>query len=509
MSLQDRINKREIHTKRKMTIRSQITRLFVLLTIVVVLLCWIINSTCLERYYLWNKQKNLYEAYESFNQAATEGILSTKEYDIEWQKICGKYNISAIVLDADSQSIKCSSDQPDMLMRQLMDYLFNSAGHNEELGMRIIEETENLTLQMTRDPFIKTEYIELWGVLDNGNVFLMRSAVEGIKDSVEISNRFLIYAGLIAIVVGTLMVHALSKTISRPILDLAEISDKMKKLDFEAKYVGNGTAEIDVLGNNINELSHTLEGTISELKTANNELQRDIEQKEKIDEMRREFLSNVSHELKTPIALIQGYAEGLLDDIHEDSENKEFYCTVIMDEANRMNMMVKKLTTLNQLESGNDKVMMERFDLVAMVNNCVQSASILLKQKNALVKIENYPPMYVWADEFKIEEVFMNFLSNALNHLGGERIIDIRLSRNEQIVRLTVFNTGEAIEEESLPYLWDKFYKVDKARTREYGGSGIGLSIVKAIMESHHQKYGVNNYENGVEFWIELNAAEK
>lgn len=491
-----------------MTIRVQVTLLFIPLTILVILLCWIINSTCLEKYYLWNKEKNLYEAYNSFNIAATEGILNTEDYDIEWQRICGKYNISAIILDSDSKSIKCSSNEVDMLMHQLMDYLFNPIGSMARPGVSVIEETEKHTLQITQDPRIKTEYLELWGVLDNGNIFLMRSAVESIKDSVQISNRFLIYAGVIAVIMGTGLIHILSKTISKPILELADISDKMKRLDFNAKYTGNGTAEIDTLGNNINELSYALEGTISELKTANNELQRDIEKKEKIDEMRREFLSNVSHELKTPIALIQGYAEGLKEGINDDEESREFYCNVIMDEATRMNAMVKKLMTLNQLEFGNDKIVLERFDIVAVVNNLIQSASILIKQKNALVKIEDYKPIYVWADEFKIEEVFMNYFSNALNHLDGDRIINIRFVEMDDKIRLSVFNTGEPIAEEALPYLWDKFYKVDKARTREYGGSGIGLSIVKAIMESHHQNYGVNNYENGVEFWIELNASE-
>jgi len=486
----------------------QVTLLCIALTVLVVVLCWVINSTCLERYYLWNKEKNLYEAYKSFNTAAVEGVLDTEEYDIEWQKICGKYNISAIILDADSKSIKCSSNEVDMLMRQLMEYLFKPSGSVWEPGAQIIEETEKMTLQITKDPRIKTEYLELWGVLDNGNLFLMRSAMESIKDSVEISNQFLAYAGLIAIVIGTCFVHFLSKTISRPILELAEISDKMKGLDFDVKYRGNGTAEIDTLGKNINELSQTLEITISELKTANNELQRDIEKKEKIDEMRREFLSNVSHELKTPIALIQGYAEGLKEGIHDDEESKEFYCSVIMDEAAKMNTMVKKLMTLNQLEFGNDPIVMERFDLVALINNCLQSASILIRQKDALVKIEDYQPIYVWADEFKIEEVFLNYLSNALNHLDGERLINIRLDENEDKIRLSVFNTGEPIADEALPYLWDKFYKADKARTREYGGSGIGLSIVKAIMESHHQNYGVNNFENGVEFWVELSASE-
>lgn len=223
--------------------------------------------------------------------------------------------------------------------------------------------------------------------------------------------------------------------------------------------------------------------------------------------MRKEFLANVSHELKTPIALIQGYAEGLQEGINDDPESRAYYCDVIVDEASRMNQMVKKLLTLNQLEFGNDMVAMERFDITALVCNYLQSAELLAKQNQIDVQMEETPSYYVWGDEFKIEEVLMNYFSNALNHCSGERIIEVIITPIEERIRVTVFNTGDQIPQESLSQIWEKFYKVDKARTREYGGSGVGLSIVKAIMESMHQNYGVTNYENGVALWFELERA--
>ena len=251
-------------------------------------------------------------------------------------------------------------------------------------------------------------------------------------------------------------------------------------------------------------MSENLEEKISELKTANNELQKDIEKKIQIDEMRKEFLSNVSHELKTPIALIQGYAEGLYDNINDDSESREFYCEVIMDEADKMNKMVKKLLTLNQIEFGNNQVNFEHFDIVQVVRTVINSATLLAKQKEAQIEIDDYPQIYVWADEYMIEEVVTNYVSNAINHVDGEKKIKVSLKKTDKVVRVSVFNTGKCIPEEELDKIWIKFYKVDKARTREYGGSGIGLSIVKAIMESMNQKCGVLNHEDGVEFWFEL-----
>ena len=281
----------------------------------------------------------------------------------------------------------------------------------------------------------------------------------------------------------------------------------MADLDFNAKYTSGGNNELGVLGSNFNTMSEKLQLAITELKTANNELQKDIDHKTEVDNMRREFVSNVSHELKTPIALIQGYAEGLREGINEDPESMQYYCDVIIDEAFKMNKMVKELMTLSQLEAGVDTFSMERFDMTALVLNAIQSSEILLQQNRIQVRtIEIDHPVYVWGDEFKVEEVFRNYFSNAMNHVGGEKIITISFEIKNEKCRVCVHNTGEAIPEESLEQIWEKFYKVDKARTREYGGSGVGLSIVKAILDAMKQEYGVQNTESGVLFYFELDT---
>lgn len=467
-----------------------------------ILMCLILNSTLLERYYTNNKINALIRAYESINEAANAGDISTDEFDIELQKICGKYNINVLVADSDSETVKTSMSDPNFVIKHLLNNII--MGVDPE---GVLRETDSYKMQIVTDVRTQTEYIEMWGVLDTGYLFMIRSALEGIRDSVAISNQFLSYVGVVAIGVSALLVLWLTNRITKPIRELTDISERMKHLDFDAKYTGNDKTEIAVLGRNINELSETLETTISELKTANNELLKDIERKEQIDEMRKEFLSNVSHELKTPIALIQGYAEGLKEGINDDAESREFYCDVIMDETFKMNTMVKSLLTLNQLEFGNDIVSMERFDIAALIKNYIASADILIKQKDLSVRMDDYGEVYVWGDEFKTEEVFINYFTNAMNYAQGDKIIDIKLRREQNRVRISVFNTGNPIPEDSIDHIWEKFYKVDKARTREYGGSGIGLSIVKVIMESMNQQYGVINYDNGVEFWFTLDTA--
>lgn len=486
----------------KYSMKRQFAIILISLIVGTIVLCLLLNSTLLGKYYINNKKNALVQAYNSINDASSAGDITTGEYDIELQKICEKYNIDILVADSDSETVKASVNEPKVLMRQLLNNIFN--GVNEK---NIVLESPNYKMQFIVDLRTNTEYMEMWGVLDNGYLFMIRSALEGIQDSVSISNHFLAYVGIIAIFASALIALWLSRRITKPIMELADISERMKHLDFNAKYTGKDKTEIAVLGNNINELSETLEKTISELKTANIELTKDIEQKKQVDEMRKEFLANISHELKTPIALIQGYAEGLKEGISEDAESKDFYCDVIVDEAAKMNSMVKKLLTLNQLEFGNDVYAMERFDIVALIHNYITSSDILIKQNAINVKIPDYEPMYVWGDEFRVEEVFANYFSNAMHHADGEKVIDIKIERANGRICVSVFNTGKPIPVESLEHIWEKFYKVDKARTREYGGSGIGLSIVKAIMEGMHQEYGVHNYENGVAFWFTLDQA--
>ena len=490
----------------KYSIRKQFTLVFGLLMAGTILLCWFINNTFLEDYYLRNKERAMLSAYAVINKASNEEAFDSESFDIEFQMICGRNNINIIILDAETKTLKTSINDYQILSRQLLDYLFDQ---NMDPESRVLFKEDNYEMNIIRDDRTQQEYVDMWGVLDNGNLFLFRSPLESIRQSVAVANRFLAYVGVVSVLISALVIWLVSRKVTEPIMELTQISERMSRLDFDAKYTGNSKTEVALLGRNINELSETLENTISELKSANNELQRDIEKKNKIDEMRKEFLSNVSHELKTPIALIQGYAEGLREGINDDAESREFYCEVIMDEASKMNNMVKKLLTLNQLEFGNDTVTMERFDVTALIKNYLQSVDILCKQKEIKVQMENTPAIHVWADEFMVEEVFGNYFTNAMNHVAGDKVIDVKLVTEDKKVRISVFNSGQPIPEESLPHIWEKFYKVDKARTRAYGGSGVGLSIVKAIMESMNQKFGAINYDNGVEFWFELELSDR
>lgn len=498
----------------KKSIRTRLVLTLTLMMAITIFGCWYMNKSFLPSYYQYSKLNTLKKAYEQVKILVGDSMADSdnSELFVQLDKLNSEKNISTYIIGLTKVNISGNT-------RYLHEYIYPNAlyGKQESIlleqlqGMKrdkkMLYKSNEYDIYKSFDERLSSYSMDLFGDLeinDDLYVVYMRTNYQSMKENVAISNQFLGYIGIAAVLMGIVVMFIVSSNFTKPILKLADIAKKMSDLDFDTKYTEVREDEIGELGNSINSLSEKLEHTISELKTANNELKKDIEQKTQIDEMRKEFLSNVSHELKTPIALIQGYAEGLQENINDDQESREFYCEVIMDEANKMNDMVKKLLSLNQLEFGNNMVSMERFNIVDVIKSVLASTEILFQQKEATLIFEQKEPIYVWADEYMIEEVLTNYISNALNHVDGEKIIEISLIQKDDVVRIKVFNTGKQIPEEDIDKVWIKFYKVDKARTREYGGSGIGLSIVKAIMASHNKDCGVINRENGVEFWFEL-----
>lgn len=508
------------------SVRSRLTVTFIGLIAVILAVIWGVNKWYLEDFYVTKKVQALNAMYTAIDAQIAENkdngitIEEAMERDRDangnitegnLQRLIRNFsdsaNVSVLIIDNSTEDATVYSTSRDtkFLKDRVDRYIFGWAKEK----YTILEENEQYKIQKTYDPQRESMYLESWGFFtDNSTAFIMSAPLSSVGESVRLANQFLLYVGIIAAAIGGLVIYLTARQISKPIYRLSNLSERMSNLDFEAKYEPekHEMEEIQVLGNSMNTLSERLEETISELKSANNQLTKDIEEKTKIDEMRKEFIANVSHELKTPIALIQGYAEGLQEGMGEEKESRDYYCDVIVDEANKMNQMVKQLLTLSSLESGNDKPVMDRFNLTELIKGVVNASKILIEQNQIQVEFDDQTPVYVWADEFKIEQVVTNYLSNAIHHIDGEKKIIIRMIPENGLVRVSVFNTGTPIPEEAIPNLWTKFYKVDKARTRAYGGTGIGLSIVKAIMDAHNQQYGVKNWENGVEFWFTLDG---
>ena len=491
----------------KKSLSRQMTAVFVGLLAFVLAAVFIVNAVFLGHYYTTHKESDLLNTYNALKEAQESDELTDENKQWKLSYELEKMNIDVCVMNVDRDAgtineIFSNVKEKSLLYDQTLRIFFSKDTGNET----VLKSTDQYVMRKMTDRQNGTDYLEMWGYLDDDFFVLMRSPLESIRESASLANQFLIYLGIIGMVVGGLLVWIFSRKITRPVMELARLSEDMANLNFDMKYTSGGNNEIGILGENFNKMSLQLEKTVSELKTANNQLQKDIEQKEKLEDMRNEFLGNVSHELKTPIALIQGYAEGLKEGVNDDSESREFYCDVIMDEASKMNQMVKNLLTLNQLEFGDEDIVFERFNLTALVKGVLQSMEIMADQAGAKIMLHTEEDIYAWADEFKVEQVVRNYVSNACHHVSGDMVIEVKMVQKDGKVRVSVFNTGNPIPEADAPHIWDKFYKVDKAHTREYGGNGIGLSIVKAIMKSFNQEYGVKNYDNGVEFWFELDV---
>lgn len=477
---------------------------YTLIIVVTVLVPLIINFAFLGYFYRGEKEKAMKSTFDLVNQAAIDDKFEDEDFLESLEKTHANYGISVVVMDSAANILLATAHDTDDMYLRLLDAVFG-----KELPGTSSDESVagNYIIKMQEDPRLGEDYLILWGTLDNGNIIMLRSAIEGIRESTNLTNRFLIVVGVVAACCSMIASYFLTRRITRPIIQLTELSKRMTNLDFDAKYqVKKRRNEVDVLGEHMNELSETLEQTIVELKQANHELQADIAMKEEAHRRQQEFIANVSHELKTPIALIQGYAEGLNEGVSDDEESRQFYCDVIIDEAKRMNRMVMSLISLNQIESGGSDMEYEHFDLVDLIRGMIASVQILLTQNNITLTFSQDEPVLVYADEYSIEQVVSNYLSNAIHYAKNEKQITITIEQKERSVRVNVFNTGDPIPEESMTHIWDKFYKVDKARMRAYGGTGIGLSIVRAVMESMHQEYGAVNCEDGVMFWFEVES---
>lgn len=534
--------------------RRKIMLTFIGLMAVVLFAILAINKWWLEQYYIDQKLKVMEHAYADLNDVVMEytddgeniGDMLTEELANEWElwsqirprgggdeetrdsfvkrkqaDVPGKpgtilgtiryygeqNNIAMVLVDSNTgRALVNSGRESDFLVQKVQRYVLGK-GQNQA---KVLARHENYMVETNYDFRSGSSYMESWGFFsDNSTLFIMSMPLASVRESAALANHFTTYVVLVALVFGSVLMYFVTNRVTKPILKLAAVSEQMSNLNFDVFYEDDAQDEVGVLGRSMNTLSGKLKETIGELRQANAQLQRDIDEKVQIDEMRKEFIANVSHELKTPIALIQGYAEGLSEGMCKDEESRDYYCEVIIDEANKMNKMVRQLLTLTALEFGNDAPIMERFDVTELICDMVSSSGILFQQNNAKVDVKAESPLFVRGDEFKIEEVLSNYLTNALHYLNGERRIEIRAERQSDRVAVHVFNTGEHIPEKDLPNLWTKFYKVDKARTRDYGGSGIGLSIVKAIMDAHHQSCGVANVEGGVEFWFTLEAEDR
>ncbi|OOO00710.1 MAG: hypothetical protein ATN35_05950 [Epulopiscium sp. Nele67-Bin004] len=335
---------------------------------------------------------------------------------------------------------------------------------------------------------------EMWEFENDVVIIQLNTPVSAIQETTDVISRFFSMIGVAVGIVGVSLVFFISKRITKPIVDINNVAKEITTLNFDNKLNVTSQDELGQLANTINILSQQLQQRIVSLED-------DIKNKDHQEEVRKQFIANVSHELKTPLALILGYTQGLK--LGLDKQSQDFYCEVIEDESVKMTKLVSKLLEISQIEAGGINLQKEEFDFVDLIREVGIKNSLPLAEKE-IEYIENISSCTIYADYDYIDQVVTNYITNAITHVNVGGTIEVTAVEDEGFVTLTVYNSGSHISEEDISSVWDSFYKVNKARTREYGGHGLGLYIVKMVMEIHGGTYFVENIKAGVQFGIKL-----
>jgi signal transduction histidine kinase len=336
---------------------------------------------------------------------------------------------------------------------------------------------------------------------DSRTFLIAASSLQPIGEAAAVIKEFYVYFYVIALFLILILSYILSNMLSKPLLNLNNVAEKMGEFNFSIRYNVKSNDELGSLGKTLNFLSEKLGNALSELQLANSKLREDIEKEKKLEKMRREFVAGVSHELKTPISIINGYAEALKDDVLED--DKDTLLEIIMEESKKMTLLVNDMLDLSVLESGTYALNLQEASIIEILDDLYITLNTHIKNNDInLIKSISVNDPIVKCDIFRIKQVITNLLTNAVRHTPKGKNIHLNASQCADGIMLEVINEGEKIPKDDLTNIWEKFYRVDKSRNRNSGGTGIGLSIVNDILKLHGFSFGVNNLENGVRFWF-------
>lgn len=439
-----------INLKNRKT-NKHIIALVVLTVIIVFIMFGFINSSFLLRFFRSMRESSLESVFESIYEKSENENIYSSAFSDDFQRECERENVSGIIFRPDGRVVTTTENSISRMTDHMYLVLFKGEGE-------AVVKSDRFFIIEFADTVNENSYLVLVGSLSDGNTVCFETAMATVIDAATISRRIVIIFAFFLIAFWTFMWTIVS---------------------------------------------------VRDLRQENERLESDIKTKEKNEMMRREFISNVSHELKTPISLIMGYTDGLLeDDISNTKEKRTHYAETILDEAERMDALLSQLLELNELEYGIQQTNIKKLNLTNIVKEEIYSLLVLAENADVNIEIDLQPDVFVFSDEILTRQVIDNYITNAIKYTQNEKKVEVFFGFRDEKVILNVFDTGEGLSEEECVKIWDKFYKVDKARTRQINSSGIGLSVVKAAAESLEEEYGVYNMEDGIVFYFTFSAKE-
>ena len=464
------------------TIKTKIFLAFTIFMFFVVGGGILLNSIFLESYYIYRNKAVFISLSEKINSEYTEDKENSYEY---MNNIYNIENISATIIDenlnVEYNSVGVKKDNNE---KRLTKEIKQAILENEKkLSNKFVYYTEDKNNNQTN----KLVFISK---MSNGKFIILKKPFKSIGQSVSIANQFYMIAGLIVIFIGGIFILIFSKKITKPIIEMSNVAENISNLEFDKRVNFESQDELGKLGESINKISEKLCKSINELKE-------DVER-------RKHLVRNMSHELKTPIGIIKGYAEGLKYGVADDKEKMQKYCSVLVEECDRMDKLILELLNHSMMEVGMVKLNKTSFDAIDLIASIIERFKPTLIEKGIVFDFKFENNYIINADRDMLEKAINNFITNAIDHVEGRNFIQLTAEKQENALKISVFNTGSHIQMEDLEKIWDVYYKVDKARSRKYGGHGLGLAIVKSIVQMHGGNTNVENLDEGVVFSIKI-----
>jgi len=394
------------------------------------------------------------------------------------------------------------------------DYIYNPEADKEpELTPRYMkilshhDRKDGSYFEMREEVFATAQYIVYGSFFGEGKSLQIYYPLDTIIKNAQTASWALFVLSIIALLVYYAATYFFAVAFSKPVVTINSTAKKIAELDFSQQCPSFRISELDELSKSINTLSLSLENALSSLKIENQQLEHDIEKERSLEKTRRAFVANASHELKTPISIIQGYAEGMKYGIGCDST--EEFCDIIIEESEKMNQLIIKLLEFLHIGSGEYPLSVQKFYLDELIMSHMDSLENIFREKDISIHTDFGANLYAEGDPTLLRIVFNNFISNAISHADFEKEIKVAVTDNEDFYTVSVYNSGQPIVENDIANIWQSFYRADKSHSRAEGRFGLGLSIVASVQELHKQKYDVKNAENGVEFSFTVKKAIK
>lgn len=472
---------------RKISIRTKVFLQVAAIIAVCLIGISVANSQLIESVYIWNVERSLSAMAQDAENAGSDYFPLLSEFEAQQGVSIDLYdNVDNYLYEGRSNFI--SGNKINVISRK----------ENKDGSYFNVVSTDGST----------TQYIVYGKNFENGYHIEITAQKDPIKENATLATRVTTTISITALVFALVFISAYAKRFTKPLIEMSDVTNKIANLDFSDKCEISRKDEIGVLAKNINTVSDSLNKALTELREKNEKLMEDIENERRIEKMRSDFISSASHELKTPIAIIRGYAEGLKMSMDGENDSVSEYCDIIMHEADRMNNLVLSMLEQSQYSSGSKKPEIKKFSLNKMVEEFIKAATPIFEEKGVTAKHILNEDYSVLADENQYTIVLSNIVLNASSHARGEKLIEVSTQRlSEKKVRVNVFNTGSFVDEKDKDLIFTSFYRADKAHSRAEGRFGLGLSIVKSITENHGCECGFENKENGVTFWFTVNLA--